>query len=145
MVYLQKKKTKTEAQTKISEEQQIQALLEELIDGEVITGSAVVSTVGLPIVNCLAEAMPEITISAMASSVLAIATEGHGDPRLGDMRAAILSFNNGNIILKKVYGPNYLGILIVYTPLQTMDQITTLLERIEITAAKLADKMMNLK
>lgn len=140
-----KKKTKTEAKAKDSEEQQIQALLDELIDGEVITGSAVISTVGLPIVNCLAEDMPEITISAMASSVLAIATEGHGAPSLGDMRAAILSFNNGNIILKKVYGPNYLGILIVYTPLQTMDQITTLLERIEITAAKLADKMMNLK
>lgn len=145
MAKKKKKKTKTEAKAKDSEEQQIQALLDELIDGEVITGGAVISTVGLPIVNCLAKDMPEITISAMASSVLAIATEGHGDPSLGDMRAAILSFNNGNIILKKVYGPNYLGILIVYTPLQTMDQITTLLERIEITAAKLADKMMNLK
>ncbi|MFX1518498.1 MAG: roadblock/LC7 domain-containing protein [Promethearchaeota archaeon] len=135
--------TKKQKGSKASQEQQIQALLDDLIDGENITHSAVVSTVGLPIVNCLGEDMPEITISAMASSVLAIATEGHGDPALGEMRAAVLNFNNGNIILKKIYGPDYRGILIVYTPLQTMDQINSLLDKIEITAAKLTDLMIN--
>ena len=126
-----------------SKEQKIRKLLDELIDGEEITDSAVVSTVGLPIVNRLSEDMPEITISAMASSVLAIATEGHGSPDLGEMKAAILNFNNGNIILNKIYGPNYLGILIVYSPLQTTSQINSLLDRIEISAAKLATIMLN--
>jgi predicted regulator of Ras-like GTPase activity (Roadblock/LC7/MglB family) len=134
---------KKKKKSKASQEQQIKALLDELIDGETITNSAVVSTVGLPIVNCLGEDMPEITISAMASSVLAIATEGHGDPALGEMRAAILSFNNGNIILKKIYGPDYRGILILYTPLQAMDQISSLLNKVEITSAKLSDLMLN--
>jgi predicted regulator of Ras-like GTPase activity (Roadblock/LC7/MglB family) len=126
-----------------SQEQKIRKLIDELIDGEEITDSAVVSTVGLPIVNRLSEDMPEITISAMASSVLAIATEGHGSPDLGEMKAAILSFNNGNIILKKIYGPNYLGILIVYTPLHTTSQINSVLDRIEISAAKLATILLN--
>jgi hypothetical protein len=75
--------------------------------------------------------------------VLAIATEGHGSPDLGEMKAAILNFNNGNIILKKIYGPNYLGILIVYTPLQTTSQINSVLDRIEISAAKMATIMLN--
>jgi len=126
-----------------SQEKKIQALLDELIDGEEITDGAVISTVGLPIVNSLSEDMPEITISAMASSVLAIATEGHGSPDLGEMKAAILNFNNGSIILKKIYGPNYLGILIIYTPLQTTNQISSLLNRIEISAARLATIMLN--
>jgi predicted regulator of Ras-like GTPase activity (Roadblock/LC7/MglB family) len=126
-----------------SQEQKIQALLDELIDSEEITDGAVISTVGLPIVNSLSEDKPEITISAMASSVLAIATEGHGSPDLGEMKAAILNFNNGNIILNKIYGPNYLGILIIYTPLQTTNQISSLLDRIEISAAKLATIMLN--
>ena len=134
-----KKKQKSIA----SQEQKIRKLLNELIDDEEITDGAVVSTVGLPIVNRLSEDMPEITISAMASSVLAIATEGHGSPDLGEMKAAILNFNNGNIILKKVYGPNYLGILIVYSPLQTTSQINSLLDRIEISAAKLATIMLD--
>ncbi len=137
-----KKKNK---ESKASQEQKIKALLDELIDGEEITDGAVVSTVGLPIVNSLSEDMPEITISAMASSVLAIATEGHGTPDLGEMKAAILDFNNGSIILKKIYGPNYLGILILYTTLQTSTQISSLLDRIEISAAKLATIMLNSK
>lgn len=132
---------KKKKESKKLQEKQIQALLDELIDGEVVTSGAVVSTVGLPIVNKLAQDMPEITISAMASSVLAIATEGHGDPKLGEMKAAILNFNNGNVILKKIYGPDYRGILIVYTPLQTIDQINSLLDKIEITAAKLVNEM----
>ena len=134
-----KKKKKSIAR----KEQKIRKLLDELIDGEEITDGAIVSTVGLPIVNRLSEDMPEITISAMASSVLAIATEGHGSPDLGEMKAAILNFNNGNIILKKIYGPNYLGILIVYTPLQTTSQINSVLDRIEISAAKLATIMLH--
>jgi len=135
--------TKKKKESIASQEQKIQALLDELIDGEEITNGAVISTVGLPIVNRLSEDMPEITISAMASSVLAIATEGHGSPDLGEMKAAILTFNNGSIILKKIYGPNYVGILIVYTPLQVTSQISSLLDRIEISAAKLATIMLN--
>lgn len=134
---------KTKKESKLSQEQKIQELLDELIDGEEITDGAVISTVGIPIVNYLSEDKPEITISAMASSVLAIATEGHGSPDLGEMKAAILNFNNGNIILKKIYGPDYLGILIAYTPLQTSNQISSLLDRIEISAAKLAPIMLN--
>ncbi|MFX1466478.1 MAG: hypothetical protein ACFFA5_08400 [Promethearchaeota archaeon] len=134
---------KTKKESKLSQEQKIQELLDELIDGEEITDGAVISTVGIPIINCLSEDKPEITISAMASSVLAIATEGHGSPDLGEMKAAILNFNNGNIILKKIYGPDYLGILIAYTPLQTSNQISSLLDRIEISAAKLAPIMLN--
>jgi len=138
------KKKKKKKKSSVSPEQKIQALLAELIDGEDITHSAVVSKVGLPIVNCLDENMPEITISAMASSVMAIVSEGHGDPELGEAQAAILRFDNGCIILKKIYGPDYMGILILYTPLQAMDLINPLLDRIEITAAKLANLLAHL-